>query len=173
MCGNWIAWYLGQGNSTPQFISGTDSSIELYKNRRACVQCERSGSVVWMRWCQPSISLFIREGTITLVLLVWISIHLILQLVGFFSCRVRRSWLVEYGSWWCMKGETKIDFCLLAHFSWTWAWERQLGGWLSISQSIHQLHHYHFICKKVISHNLQKYVCIEIYWDEFLDSDFL
>ena len=37
---------LNKETQTPQFISGTDSGVKLSKNRRACVQCERSGSVV-------------------------------------------------------------------------------------------------------------------------------
>ena len=37
---------LDKETQTPQFISGTDSSTKLSKNSRACVKCERSGSVV-------------------------------------------------------------------------------------------------------------------------------
>jgi len=137
---------LNKETQTPQFISGTDSGIKLSKNRRACVQYERSGSVVWMEWCQPSISHFMREGTITWVLLVWISIHLIIQLVGFFSCRVRGSWLVEYRSWWCMNSDVKwIDCSLLVHFAWTWGMGeaiRKVIGGLSINTLIASLSFY-------------------------------
>ncbi len=37
---------LNKEPQAPQFISRTESGIKLSKNSRACVKCERSGSMI-------------------------------------------------------------------------------------------------------------------------------